>query len=398
MKKFLKAGVLSAAVLMMVSVNQVMAQAKLKIGFISAQSGPLNVLGLEQKRGFEIAMDHLGGKFGQTPIEVVMADSKGNPSATVQEISRLIDKEKVDLIVGLSASNELVAGVKPIVDAKIFFVGMNGGVAVNAGEQCNPYYFNASFQNAQLTTGMGAFMTKQGVKKLYLIGADFEAGYEHTDAAKTGFKGEIVAQQFTPLTQLDFAADIAKIRASGADGVFAFYPGGLGIAFMRQWAQAGLTGKIPVFSNIALTEPTAFQAQGKSVLGTYVSAVYFAGIDNPVNKRFVQDFKTKFGRDPASYAGLAYDAMMLVDSAVKEVKGNVKDQTAFRAALKKANFQSVRGSFAFSSNNHPIQNTYLTVVDERSDGSLFLKATAVIAEKAADSFVSKCPCSVPSST
>ena len=391
MKKILKAGVLSTALLMLFSANQVLAQAKLKIGFISAQSGPLNVLGLEQKRGFEIAMDHLGGQFGQTPIEVVVADSKGNPSATVQEISRLIDKEKVDLIVGLSASNELVAGVKPIVDAKIFFIGMNGGVAVNAGEQCNPYYFNASFQNAQLTTGMGAFMTKQGVKKLYLIGADFEAGYEHTDAAKTGFKGEIVAQQFTPLTQLDFAADIAKIRASGADGVFAFYPGGLGIAFMRQWAQAGLSGKIPVFSNIALTEPTAFQAQGKSVLGTYVSAVYFAGIDNPVNKRFVQDFKTKFGRDPASYAGLAYDAMMLVDSAVKEVKGNVKDQAAFRAALKKANFQSVRGSFAFSSNNHPIQNTYLTVVDERSDGSLFLKATAVIAEKAADSFVSKCP-------
>ena len=391
MKKIFKAGVLSAALLMLVSVNQVLAQTKLKIGFISAQSGPLNVLGLEQKRGFEIAMDHLGGKFGQTPVEVVMADSKGNPSATVQEISRLIDKEKVDLIVGLSASNELVAGVKPIVDAKIFFIGMNGGVAINAGEQCNPYYFNASFQNAQLTTGMGAFMTKQGVKKLYLIGADFEAGYEHTDAAKTGFKGEIVAQQFTPLTQLDFAADIAKIRASGADGVFAFYPGGLGIAFMRQWAQAGLAGKIPVFSNIALTEPTAFQAQGKSVLGTYVSAVYFAGIDNPVNKRFVQDFKTKFGRDPASYAGLAYDAMMLVDSAVKEVKGNVKDQAAFRAALKKANFQSVRGSFAFSSNNHPIQNTYLTVVDERSDGSLFLKATAIISEKAADNFVGKCP-------
>ena len=391
MKKIFKAGVLSTALLILVSVNQVLAQTKLKIGFISAQSGPLNVLGLEQKRGFEIAMDHLGGKFGQTPVEVVMADSKGNPSATVQEISRLIDKEKVDLIVGLSASNELVAGVKPIVDATIFFIGMNGGVAINAGEQCNPYYFNASFQNAQLTTGMGAFMTKQGVKKLYLIGADFEAGYEHTDAAKTGFKGEIVAQQFTPLTQLDFAADIAKIRASGADGVFAFYPGGLGIAFMRQWAQAGLAGKIPVFSNIALTEPTAFQAQGKSVLGTYVSAVYFAGIDNPVNKRFVQDFKTKFGRDPASYAGLAYDAMMLVDSAVKEVKGNVKDQVAFRAALKKANFQSVRGSFAFSSNNHPIQNTYLTVVDERSDGSLFLKATAIISEKAADNFVGKCP-------
>lgn len=391
MRKFYSISLLCAVCLVLANVGQAFAQSKIKIGFISAQSGPLNVIGLEQKRGFEIAMDHLGGKFGQSSIEVVVADSKGNPGATVQEISRLIDKEKVDLIVGLSASNELVAGVKPIVDSKVFFIGMNGGVAINAGEQCNPYYFNAAFQNAQLTTGMGAFMSKQGVKKLYLIGADFEAGYEHTDAAKTGFKGEIIAQQFTPLTQLDFAADIAKIRASGADGVFAFYPGGLGIAFMRQWAQSGLIGKIPVFSNIALTEPTAFQAQGKSVIGTYVSAVYFAGIDNPVNKRFVQDFKSKFGRDPASYAGLAYDAMMLVESAVKEVKGNVKDQAAFRAALKKANFQSVRGSFAFSTNNHPIQNTYLTVVDERSDGSLYLKATDVIAERAPDTFVNKCP-------
>jgi branched-chain amino acid transport system substrate-binding protein len=160
---------------------------------------------------------------------------------------------------------------------------------------------------------------------------------------------------------------------------------------MRQWAQAGLVGKIPVFSNIALTEPTAFQAQGKSVLGTYVSTVYFAGIDNPTNKQFVQDFKAKFGRDPASYAGLAYDAMMLLDSAVKEVKGNIKDEKAFRAALKKADFQSVRGSFAFSSNNHPIINTYLTMVDERSDGSLYLKPTAIIAEKSPDDFVKKCP-------
>ena len=391
MNKILRLGVLWASLFVLFQACHVQAQNKIKVGFISAQSGPLNVLGLEQKRGVEIALDHLGGKFGSYPFEIVAADSKGNPSATVQEISRLIDKEKVDVIVGLSASNELVAGVKPISDAKVFFIGMNGGVAVNAGEQCSPYYFNAAFQNAQLTTGMGAFMSKQGVKKLYLIGADFEAGYEHTNAAKTGFKGEIVAQQFTPLTQLDFAADIAKIRASGADGVFAFYPGGLGIAFMRQWAQAGLVGKIPVFSNIALTEPTAFQAQGKSVLGTYVSTVYFAGIDNPTNKQFVQDFKAKFGHDPASYAGLAYDAMMLLDSAVKEVKGNIKDEKAFRAALKKADFQSVRGSFAFSSNNHPIINTYLTMVDERSDGSLYLKPTAIIAEKSPDDFVKKCP-------
>ena len=372
-------------------VTVVHAQSKIKLGFIAAMTGPLNVPGAEQKRGFDIAMDHLGGKLGGIPLEVVYGDSKTNPSATVQELSKLIEKDQVDLLVGLTGSNELVAAIKPITDAKIFFVGMNGGPAVLAGEQCSPYYFNASFQNGQLTTGMGPFMTQKGVKKLYLLGLDYEAGYEHTNAARTGYKGEVVGHVFTPLPQVDFASDIAKIRASGADGVFAFYPGGSGIAFVRQWAQAGLTGKIPLYSNIALSEPTVFQAQGKTALGIFVSAIYFAGLDNPGNKKFVQDFRAKFGRDPASYAGLAYDAVMLLDAAVREVKGNIKDQTAFRAALKKANFQSIRGPFKFNSNQQPIQNTYLTVTDERPDGSLYLKQVTTIAHNAPDEFVGKCP-------
>jgi len=367
------------------------AQAKIKLGFIVAMSGPLNVVGAEQKRGFDVALDHLGGKLGGVPFEVVYGDSKANPGAAVQELSKLLEKDHVDLLVGLTASNELVAAIKPIADARIFFVGMNGGPAQLAGEQCSPYYFNASFQNAQLTNGMGPFMTQKGVKKLYLLGLDYEAGHEHTNAARAGFKGEVVGHVFTPLPQVDFAADIAKIRASGADGVFAFYPGGSGIAFVRQWAQAGLTGKIPLFSNIALSEPTVFQAQGKTALGIMVSAVYFADLDNPANRKFVQDFRAKFGRDPASYAGLAYDTMMLVDASVREVKGDIKNQDAFRAALRKANFKSIRGPFKFNRNHQAIQNTYVTVVDERPDGSLYLKQVGTIAQNAEDEFVGKCP-------
>jgi len=367
------------------------APATIKLGFIVALSGPLNVVGNEQKRGFEVALDQLGGKLGGIPFEVVPGDSKTNPGATVQELSRLIEKEHVDLLTGLTASNELVAAIKPISDAKIFFVGMNGGPAVLAGEQCSPYYFNASFQNAQLTEGMGPYMAQKGVRKLWLIGLDYEAGHEHTNAARKGYTGEVVNHTFTPLTQLDFAGDIAKIRASGADGVFAFYPGAPGIAFVRQWAQAGLSDKIPLFSNVALSEPTVFQAQGKTALGIIVSANYFAAIDNPRNRKFVQDFRAKFGRDPASYAGMAYDAMMLIDAAVREVKGNIRDQTAFRAALKRADFESVRGPFKFNRNQQPIQNTYVTVVDQRPDGSLYLKQTGVIARDAQDDFVDKCP-------
>jgi branched-chain amino acid transport system substrate-binding protein len=267
---------------------------------------------------------------------------------------------------------------------------MNGGPAQLAGEQCSPYYFNASFQNAQLTTGIGQFMSQKGVNKLYLLGMDYEAGHEHTNAARTGYKGEVVNHSFTPLAQVDFAADIAKIRASGANGVFAFYPGGPGIAFVRQWAQSGMTGKIPLYSNIALAEPTVFQAQGKTALGIIQSAVYFADLDNAPNKKFVADFRKKFNRDPASYAGMAYDAMMLIDSAVREVKGNIKNQDAFRAALKRANFQSIRGPFKFNSNNQPVQNTYVTQVESRPDGSLYLKQIGIAAENAPDEFVAKC--------
>ncbi len=370
---------------------QAQTQTPIRLGFIAALSGPLSVVGAEQKRGFDLALDHLGGKLGGVPFEVISGDSKSTAPATVQELSRLIEREHVDLIAGLSTSNEVIAGIKPITDAKVFFIGMNGGPAPVAGEQCSPYYFNASFQNAQLTTGMGAYMATHGVKKLYLIGMDYEAGHEHTDAARKGFTGEVVAQTFTPVTQVDFAADIARIRASGADGVFAFYPGASGIAFVRQWNQAGLNGKIGLYSNVALSEPTVFQAQGKTALGIVVAANYFAAIDNPQNRKFVQDFRAKFGRDPASYAGLAYDAMMLIDAAVREVKGNVRDQSAFRAALKRADFSSVRGPFKFNSNHQPIQNTYVTEVDQRADGTLWLRQIGVAAEGVSDEFASKCP-------
>src|SRR6266850_6715037 len=196
------------------------AQEKMKLGWIGAVSGPLNLVGAEQRRGLDVALEHLGNKLGGVPIELITGDSKGNPGATVQELSRLIEKERVDVLVGLTASNELLAAIKPISDAKIFFVGANGGPAHLAGEGCSPYYFNASFQNEQITEGTGEHINRAGVKKLYLMSMDYEAGREHSNAALKGYKGEVVAHVYTPVPQLDFASDIAKVRASGADGVW----------------------------------------------------------------------------------------------------------------------------------------------------------------------------------
>ena len=379
------------AALLVTLAGSAVAQEKIKLGWIGALSGPLNLVGAEQKRGFDLAMEHLGNKLGGLPVEVVTADSKSNPGATVQELSRLIEKERVDLITGLTASNEIVAAIKPITDAKVFFIGANGGPQQVAGEGCSPYYFNASFQNEQITEGIGAWMTKQGVKKLYLMAMDYEAGHEHSNAARKGYNGEVAAHVFTPLAQVDFASDIAKIRASGADAVWAFYPGGPGIAFTRQWAQAGMQGKMPLFSNTGLSEPLVFAAQGKTALGITITGNYFAALDNPENKKFVEAFNARHKRDPASFSGLAYDAVMLIDAAVREVKGNLKDQDAFRAALRKASFKSIRGPFRFNTNHQPIQNSYVGVVEARPDGSMYIKPIATLAENARDAYAAKCP-------
>jgi branched-chain amino acid transport system substrate-binding protein len=366
------------------------AQESVRLGFIAAMSGPLNAVGAEQKRGMEIALEHLGNRLGGLPVTLIQGDTKTNPSATVQDLSRLIEKERVHFITGLTASNEILAAIKPVTDGKVFLIGSNGGPAQLSGEGCSPWYFSAAFQNAQITEGVGAYMSQKGVKKAYFLGLDYEAGHEHVAAAKKGFQGEIVAQTYTPMAQLDFASDIAKIRGSQADGVFAFYGGGPAVAFMRQWQQAGLLGKVPLFSNFALSDPLTFPAQGKAALGAVITGVYFADLENAENRRFVEAFRGKFGRDPATYAAHQYDAIMLIDSAVREVKGNLSNADALRAALRKANFRSVRGPFRFNTNHMPIQNAYVSQVDQRPDGTLYLKPIGTIAEGARDDFFAKC--------
>jgi branched-chain amino acid transport system substrate-binding protein len=380
-----------AAFVLATSLSTAWAQTKMKIGFIAARSGALNLVGAEQQRGFELALETLGNKVGGLPVEVVTADSRTNASATVQELSRLIEKERVDVLTGLSASNELLAAAKPITDAKVFLLGTNGGPAQLAGEGCTPYYFNVNFQSTQLTDGIGGYMTGQGIKKLYIMAMDYEGGHEMAAAARKGYKGEVVAQVFTPMAQVDFAADLAKIRASGADGVFVFYPGGASIALVRQWAQAGLQGKIPLFSNVGLSDPLMFPAQGKAALGHIITSVYQSSLDNPENKKFVELFRAKYNRDPSLYAAMQYDAIMLLDAATKEVKGNINDKEALRQALKRANFKSVRGPFKFNTNQMPIQHTYVASVDQRQDGSLYLKTLGIVNENGHDDFASKCP-------
>ncbi|RII83266.1 ABC transporter substrate-binding protein [Neopusillimonas maritima] len=385
MKKNLKALI---AVALTTFAFQVHAEDKVRLGFIAALSGPLGVLGAEQQRGLDLALEHLNNRLGNRTVELYTADSRGNPGVAVQEVSKLIDRDDVDIVTGATASNEVVALVKPIAAAGLTLVGSNGGPSPLAGKNCSPAYFSVAFQNDQWSEGMGKYMNEQGIKRAYFIGMDYQAGWDHVGGAERTFEGERLAKVFTPQSQLDFSAELAQIRAAKPDGVFAFYPGGAAIAFVKQYAQSGLD--IPLFSNAGLVDTLFLDAFGEDALGVTVTSNYSAKLNNSANKKFVEDFSKKYGRDPSFYAAQQYDAVMLLNQAIAKLPEGKFDREKAQDLIGTTSFDSVRGNFEFNRNHMPIQTVYALKVVKGDDGKLALNLEGVATESAEDPYVAEC--------
>lgn len=364
---------------------------QIKLGIHTQLSGPIGPAGTETKRGMDVALEELGNKLGGVPAKVIVVDDKSNPADSVQVASKLIDEEKVDFVAGLGASNTLIPVFNSYVKAGIFLVGALAGPVQFAGKECNPNAFFVSFQNDDFPFAMGKYMSEKGVKSAVFVGADYQAGYEHVGAAMRGFSGKKIGPIYTPLRQLDFSAELARIRAEKPDAVFVFEVGPGGVAFVKQYAQAGLQGKIPLYAEDPVANPLTFAAEGDAALGILMTTNWYPGIDNPTSKKFVEEFNKKYGRDPASFAALGYDSIKLIDSAVKAVGGKIENKDAVRAALKKADFQSVRGKFKFNNNHFPIQDIYLEVPEKGKDGKLHLVRKDTVAKDWQDPYHQLCP-------
>jgi branched-chain amino acid transport system substrate-binding protein len=352
---------------------------QVKLGFITPLSGPISPAGTEAKRGADLALEELGNKLGGLPVKYTVVDDKTNPAEAVQGASKLIDDAKVDFVTGFSASNTMIPIWKTLSDAGVFAVSALAGPLQFAGKECLPNGFVASFSNDDWPAAVGKYMTDKGVKSAFFIGADYQAGYEHVGAAMKYFKGKAIGPSYTPLSQLDFAPEIARIRAEKPEAVFAFLVGAGGVAFVKQYAQAGLQNQIPFYTEDPVANPLTFPAQGDAALGIIMGTNWTADLDNAANKKFVASFVAKYNREPATFAALAYDSVKLIDSAVKEVGGKIENKDAVRAAMQKANFQSVRGSFKFNNNHYPIQDLYIMEVKKDGKGGLksLLKDVAV---------------------
>lgn len=385
MRKLLLAMLVSA-----VPVSQASAADELRLGFLSILSGNLGILGNAQKSGLDLAVEMLGGKIGGVPTKIIVADNKGNPGEAVQQAIKLVDRDKVQIVTGLAASHTAMAAIKPLLERGVIALGANAGPSPLAGAGCHKNLFITSFHNDQWDMAMGRYLTSKGLKRVYFMGMDYQAGWDHVKAAIREFKGEKVAEVYTPLTQMDFSAELTQLRAAKPDAAFVFYVGPLAVAFIKQYTQAGLDKTIPLYSLGAFSDPLLYKAQGDSVIGITMTEGWNAEIDNPANKKFVEAFRKKHGRDPDGYAARQYDAIMLLDAAIKQAGGDLKNMDALRAALRKADFQSIRGKFRFNTNQFPIQDIYVMQVAKRADGSLYQKLLGVAAADVMDPDYTKC--------
>ncbi len=364
---------------------------QIKLGFLVPLSGPLGLVGSEMQRGLDLAIAALGGKIGGLPVKLSVGDDKAVPSEGVQIASKFIDEDKVDVVTGMTASNIMLATTPAFVEAKITVLGALAGPNEYAGKNCSPYVFVTSFDNDDWDMVMGKYETEHGYKSVYFIGQDFQAGWEHIAAAQRTYKGKAIGPVFTPLAQLDYAAEVAQIRAANPEAVHGFMTGNGGIAFVKQYAQAGLQGKVPLFGTDSMSTPLQWPAMGDATVGMTVSTNWSYEFDNPENKKFVAAYRAKYNRMPAIFAALQYDAIMLLDAAVRDVKGKVEDRPALNAALKRADFRSIRGAFKFNNNHYPINDLYVERVEKDASGQLTLHVLERAAQAWQDPYHTQCP-------
>jgi branched-chain amino acid transport system substrate-binding protein len=373
--------------------------AVLLLGAAAAQEGPIRIgmvttlstgsgyLGDHVRKGFELALN-MDDAF---EIELLVEDDGLNPETGLAIAERMIERDGVQLMTGIIFSNVAMAVVPRVVRQGIVYVSPNAGPSQLAGAGCHENYFNAAWQNDNLHEAMGQYVSDQGFDNVYLLAPNYAAGQDALAGFKRFYRGEIAGEVYTQLNQADYAAEISQLRAARPDAVFFFYPGGMAIDFIRQYAQAGLVGQIPTFGPAFSFDDTLLDAIGDAAVGIFNTSQWSPDLDNPANRRFVDAYRERYDEYPTLYSSQGYDAANLILSALRATGGSLDDQDAFRAALKEANFESVRGEFRFNTNNHPIQNIYVREAYRDENGNITNRLVGTVFTDHEDAYVGECP-------
>ena len=367
-----------------------------KIGFITTLTTPAGVIGEDMKNSINLAMEHIGGKMGDLDVDLIIEDDGFKPDIGKQKTDKLVKQDNVDFVAGYIWSHVLLASMNSVLRADKFLISANAGPSKVAGKRCHKNFFSTSWQNDQTPMAMGEYLNQVGVKSVYIMAPNYAAGKDMVKGVESVFKGKVVGKDLTKWgadAQLDFSAELAKAKASGAEALYIFYPGKAGGAFIKQYQQAGLQDELPlytVFTVDSIALPKLQEAGLKGVLGTKNTQQWSPDMDNAANKRFVSDYLKRHGKYPAFYGAQAYDAIMLIKSAVEAVDGNLEDKDGIRKAMKAANFNSVRGPYSYGNNHMPIQNFYLREVVEDAEGRWTTRIVKTVYSNHQDSYAAQC--------
>ncbi|ARP75142.1 ABC transporter substrate-binding protein [Bordetella genomosp. 6] len=363
----------------------------IKVGIANDISGPFAALGAEARDGFNLAIKELGGKLGGQQAEFLQTDMGGNPDQARQLVTRYIQREKVDFFTGPIGSNVALAVGPALFAAKIPYLSNNPGPSQYAGAQCNKFWFGNSYQNDAFHEAAGKVAADRGYKKVFIMAPDYPAGKDALTGFKRGYKTAVAEELYTKLGQIDYAAELAQIRAAKPDAVYIFLPGGMGINFVKQFVSTGLAQGTALVGPGFSADEDVIQAVGEPMLGMVNTAQWAHDLDVPQNKKFVEAFRKEYnGRYPSVYAAQAYDVIMSIDAAVKQAGGKASDRDAIVKALEKADYPSVRGSFTYGKNHYPIQAYYARVVEKDGSGRITNKLTGKVFDKYQDVYVGDC--------
>jgi branched-chain amino acid transport system substrate-binding protein len=381
--------IICAALCLIIS-NQLMAMEPVKIGMVTTLSTKAGYLGEEMRDGFKLAIDQENGMLGGVPVELLVEDSGRKPEKAKQIADRYIKKDGVKILTGIIFSNVAMAVVPKVVREDVIYLSPNAGPSKLAGKGCDKNYFSVSYQNDNIDEVVGKYVNDSGHKNVYLIAPNYPAGKDHLAGFKRYYSGEIAAEVYTKLGQADYAAEIAAIRAKNPEAVFFFLPGGMGVNFLKQFSQAGLGESIALYGPAFSFDERILKAVGPAALGVKNGSQWTHDLDNEANKQFVAAYQKAYGRTPTLYASQGYDTARLIGSALKAVNGKLEPMDDFRNALKKADFDSVRGNFSFGKNQHPIQDLYIREVVQTPSGDYTNKTILKVFSNHVDAYAEQC--------
>ncbi len=352
---------------------------KIRVGLMLPYTGTFGQIGLGIENAFRLAIDEKGGKLGGRDIEWFKVDDESEPSKGVENASKLVQRDKVDILLGTVHSGVQMGIQRVVRESGVLNLIPNAGVHAATRALCAPNVFRTSFTNSQPTLALGKAMVDKGHKKAVWITWKYAAGDEAFEGFKESYTkagGTIIKELGLPFPNVEFQALLTEIASLKPDAVACFFAGAGAAKFIKDYAAAGLKGKIPLYGSGFLTEGV-LEAAGPAAEGIMTTLHYSDSLDTPRNKAFRLAYATTFRLQPDVYTVQGYDAGLLLAQGVAAVKGDLTNKKGLYTALETAVIDSPRGKWTMSKAHNPVQDMYLRIVEKGENKVLGVAAKAL---------------------